>query len=241
MADKSKPSWMMKGKAAQEALKKEEAKDEQRRAEKGKMFRFWLKPGETCQITFLDGKLDDDGVLDNLTLLEHNLFLNNQWGNHFTCTQLEEPCPVCEGGAEARLVGVFTILDHREYQGKKQTYKHTRKLFVAKQGTLKMLQSKATKYGGLAGRTFDVTRTSDNEASVGNDFDFVEKYDSRQSIADKYGLKLEDVQPADYEEEIPYYTADQLREKGFGGKVVGAEKGAQDQSSGGKKSYSNDL
>lgn len=219
---KNVPSFMKVGKAAQTALAQDTEKAAAKAAQADQTFRFWIPPETDTSITFLDGKLDEDGVLDAPIFHEHQLFLNQSWKNWFVCVAEQEPCPICESGDEAKLVAAFTIIDHSEFEGKKGTYKDTIKLFVCKRDTYKLLQKIAEKRGGLAGATFDVSRTSKNDASVGNVFDFTEKRTKKQlceaypSIADRMG-------PLDYEKEFPYLDAASLREMGFGSTPTGGE------------------
>lgn len=224
-----KKSWFTRGDSTQDAIAKEDKRIEDKMAAQGRMFRFWLPAEESAAITFVDGDLTDKGVLDCFMYREHTLFLQGKWNNFYPCTGDDEPCPICETGDDPSLVGVFTIIDHREYKGKKAIYKDQPKLFVAKRGTLKILQQIASKRGGLAGCTFDVTRTSDDKANVGDLFDFTEKTDIA-TLRKKYVQKNKDgkpetvFKPAVYEEEIVYYSADELRKQGFGkGTPIGAE------------------
>jgi hypothetical protein len=230
-----KSSWMMKGNKAKEALEKEEVAAEQRKKESGRMYRFWLPENGSTSITFLDGNLDEDGVLDTLMYYEHNVFMNGNWKNWFACTKEIAPCPICEGGDSPSLVGVFTIIDHSEWTGKNgQLHKDERKLFVAKRQILKQLQMIAAKRGGLAGCTFDVMRTGDKSPGCGNVFDFTEKRTLKE-IASIYKEAAEG--PADYEDQLPYYPPDDLRKMGFGSQVIGSEKGI----AGGKVDYTKEL
>ena len=86
-----------------------------------------------------------------------------------------------------------------------KVYKNQRKLFVAKETTLKTLQKLASKpeRNGLAGCTFDVSRGPENTnpPGVGSTFDFVMKHKSLAAIAEKYELKVEDMQPIKYDSE----------------------------------------
>ncbi len=226
--NKKVPSWMKTGKNAQEAVKKEDAIQEQRAAESNKLMRFWLSPGEDASVTFVDGELDEDGVLDAPAVYEHNLNLNGKWGNLFVCTQDEEPCPICEGGDNPMLLSFLTIIDHREYVGKKATYVDTKKVMAVTRATLKLLQKKAAKLGGLAGCTFDISRTAKDEPRVGNVFDYTEK----RTIAElQKAYPKADWTPADYPAELNYVEADKLREMGFGSsKPIGKEKSVADHS-----------
>jgi len=212
-----KAGWLKSGKEAKAALETEEALAEQRKEEQGKLWPFWLPPDEERQITFLDGKLDEDGMLDVLMYYEHSVKINGKW-QKFVCTaeaDTSQPCPLCESGNRNTLVGVLTVIDHSEYKVKNgpnagKTIKNTRKLFPAKRATLKLLQNIAAKRGGLAGCTIDVYRSGDKAAGVGDQFQFVEKLEKRSEIAAKYDLELDDVKPADYTEEITYRSPEEL-------------------------------
>jgi hypothetical protein len=227
-APAGKVSFFKKGSEAKDAIQKEEAAAELRKQEKGKLWRFWMPSGEQRQITFLDGDLDEDGMLDIQMYYEHGVRVNGDW-QQFVCTaeaDQTQPCPMCEAGSRPSLVGVFTIIDHTEHKIKKganagKVVKNQRKLLVAKQGTLKMLTTLAVKRGGLSGCLFDVSRTSDDDPNVGNLYDFTHKFDTAEEIAEQWELKVEDVVPADYEEEIMYRSPEELIELGVGKAVTG--------------------
>ena len=223
-AKKPAASWMKTGKAAQTMMVEEEEKVKQQMEDANKMRRFYLPSGGETKITFLDGKLDADGVLDIPRYYEHNVFMNGKWTNWFVCVKEEEPCPICEGGNEPKLVGVLTVIDHSSWKSPKTAvvYENQRKLFVVKRNSIKVLQKKAEKQGGLAGCTFDVNRTGDKDPSCGNDFDFVEKRTKSQLI-EAYPTLKDQMFPAAYDEEITHLTADELRKLGFGGPVIGKE------------------
>ncbi len=239
--------WMKKGQAAKEALATEEAQAEMRKQEAGKLWRFWMPEGEERQITFLDGKMDDDGMLDILMYYEHRIRINGNWET-FVCTaesDQTQPCPICEKGDRASLVGVMTIIDHTEHTikngpNKGKTISNTRKLFVAKRQTITQLTTLAKKRGGLVGCTFDVYRTGENSAGVGSQFDFQHKFSTRQEIMDKFGLeKEEDVMPANYEEEIRYLSPQELIDLGVGKAQTGI--GYNGNNQGSKANLSDEL
>jgi hypothetical protein len=219
----SQSNWIKKGAAAKEALAAEEVAAELRKADAGRLYRFRMNEGDERRITFLDGSLDGDGMLDISMYREHMIRLNGSWQN-FVCTaeaDQTQPCPICDSGDRPSLVGAMTVIDHTPYTVKSgvnagKTISNTRKLFLVKPQTLKQLTTLAKKRGGLAGCTFDVSRVGDTSASVGNQFDFVEKITSRQAIAEKYGLKPEDVIPAAYDAEIKYFSPQELIALGVG-------------------------
>ena len=216
--------FLKKGASMKQAFENEEAKAEAAKEAAGKMRRFWLKEEESSTITFLDGQMDESGqMLDIFAFYEHAIQLNGEWSN-FVCTaeaDQSQPCPICEAGDKPSFVGVMTVLDHKPYTVKNGPNAGTvlvdqRKLFVAKRDTIKLLTNLAKKRGGLAGCTFDVTRSGDKKARVGDVFDFQHKYSKLSEIAAKYDLKMEDVQPAEYAEEIIYHSPEDLIKLGVG-------------------------
>ena len=116
----SSPSFLKSGTAAQEALATEEAKAEMAKAEAGKAWRFMLKDGEEKRVTFLDGDLDENGMLSDQRFYQHTLFVNGNWMN-FVCTSdvdQSQPCPICaknDKDSRPSLVGVLSVIDHSEH------------------------------------------------------------------------------------------------------------------------------
>ena len=218
-------SWMKTGKAGHQAIEHADAMAEKAREEAGHLWRFWMPPDDERLVSFLDGSLDSDGLLDVPMFHEHRLKINGDFQN-YVCTADQEPCPICEAGdSKAMLVGVFTVIDHTPYKVKSgpnagKTIQHSRKLFVATRQTIKKLTPKGVKQGGLAGVTFTIRRTGDKEPGVGSDFEFEQKR-SLAEIAKACNLKLEDVQPANYAEEIAYRTAAELVALGVGKAIKG--------------------
>ena len=66
-------SWIKRGAAAKTAYAQEEAKAELRKQEAGKLWDFWMPEDSERQITFLDGKLDEDGMLECGMFHQHNI------------------------------------------------------------------------------------------------------------------------------------------------------------------------
>ena len=230
-------SWLKKGNAATKAYAEEEAKAQARAEEAKLLWRFYCKPGEDGVITFLDGNLDKDGHLDCPVFSEHSVLVAGDRKN-FICTDEDDPtqpCPICAKGDKASFVGVLTVCDHRPHIIQKganagKTIVNTRKLFVAKRTTLLLLAKKAAKQGGsLAYCTFDVSRQTDKDAAVGNQFDFTVKYPNAVAFAQAYGLKIEDAQPAIYENELRYRTPEDLIALGVGNAFVGSPGGPASQ------------
>lgn len=207
-------SYLKKGAKAKKEVSKAEAQAELQKQDN--QYRFWLKEDTEAKITFLDGGLLDDGTIDAVVYHEHNMQMAGRWGNHFVCIKEFEPCPLCEsaeedGKGKAAFVAAFTIIDHRVYKDKDgKKHKDQLRLFVCKLDTYKLLQKIATKREGLAGCTFDVSRTGDKSPNVGNMFDFISKK-SVSLVLKKYKVKI-----LDYEQVIPYKDAEELTNLGFG-------------------------
>jgi hypothetical protein len=224
-------NFLKRGKTAHQAFVAEEAKAEKAKQEAGKLWRFWMPPDDERTITFLDGELGEDGMLDIPMFYEHQIRLNGQYEN-FVCVGEQEPCPLCEkGDSRSSLVGVLTVIDHTPHKIKSgpnagKVIKNTKKLFVCKRQTIKKLSKKATKTNGLAGCTFEVSRTGDKEPSVGSDFELLEQLGAAELMA-KYELKPEDLVAANYADEITYRSAAELVELGAGKALggIGHEKG----------------
>lgn len=219
-------TFLKKGQAAKQALAEEEAKAEMAKEAQGRLFRYRISENDEGQVTFLDGELDEEGMLDCPIVHEHTVKMNGGWSN-FVCTaETAGYCPICEAGdSKPYNAMLLTVIDHSEYtvqSGKNQgkVYKNRRKLFVAKKETMRLLAKKAAKHGGLTGCTFDVTRVGDKSAAVGSAFDFVTK-GSLDEVMTKYDLKPDDVTPADYGKELVYREPDELVELGVGKAMKG--------------------
>lgn len=221
------PAWLKRGAAKKEALEKEEAMAIKRKEERGAVRRFWMREEEETSITFLDGDLDEHGLVDCPVWLEHTVRVAGKWDN-FCCVSEKEPCPICAMPKQYyTLVGGLTIIDHSKFEGRDGTvYQDQLKLFVAKQGSLSQLRKHAKANGGsLAGCTFEVSRTNDKAARVGDVFIFQEKH-TLEYLQKKYGKPGESAQaivPLNYEEEVHYRTAEELKLFGFGSMAVGQE------------------
>ena len=222
---KQKPSsgasWMKTGAAAKKALVEEEARAEKNKAEQGKLWRYWMPEDSDRKITFLDGDLDDEGMLDIPMFHEHFVKVNGSSENYVCTMEQEGFCPLCNtGDSKPALVGIMTVVDHTPYKVKTganagKVYKDRKKLFVAKKQTVRMLSKLAVKRDGLRGCTFDVSRTGDKSAGVGNQFDF----DCKSTVAElmaAYSIEADALEPADYDAEVTYRTSEELADLGLG-------------------------
>lgn len=213
-------TWARTGAAAHAEAAKHEKEQKQKLEQTRKMWRFGLKEGMEGRITFVDGFLDPDGMVDYFQYYEHHLMLNGSWGHFYTCIKEMEPCPICEANDSSALVGALTVIDHSEYTSKKGvTYKDMVRLFIAKPTTLKQLQILGGKRGGLAGCTFDVVRSGDKSPGVGSMFDFIEKQEI-EVLKKKYSRVDPETKksisffvPADYAKECAPLTVEEIHQQ----------------------------
>lgn len=216
----STPTWMMRGKAAHDAYARDAAEQEVRREAQRRLHRFRIDVNEPARITFLDGALDEDGLLAVPSLYEHSVQLAGRWATFVCVGGGPEACPICDSGRPPALVAAFTVIDHRPYtirRGPKagSVVVDQRKLFVAKKSTLAKLQFKASTLQGIDGVTMAVTRLDTGDGlspGVGTEFEFVERT-PLDVLAERYGA--EGV-PANYEQEFPYLPAARLIALGLG-------------------------
>ena len=214
------------GKAAQRHFEKQEQESAKRDAEM-KVNRFYLPNDEEAKVTFLDGKLNEDGIIDRAIWDEHRIPVPGRKMPRFLmCTAEEETCPLCEQGFQRSTVNAFTVIDHRSWRDERRnkTRKHERKLYLAKRDTMKRLQKLAAKRGGLRGWTVKIGRTGDERSpAAGTDFEFLGKLDVEAFLA-KTGLTKDHLRPFKYSEAMVSYTADELRRMGFGsGMAIGED------------------
>lgn len=189
----------------------------------GKPWRFRIGKKELNKefvVTFLDGDLNDEGMIDAPMFYEHTVFHAGRWQNVVCLESAKvENCPLCEAGDKNSMVCVLSVIDQTEFVKKDGTKGNNQKrLFVAKRTSLKILQKLATKRGGLAGCTFEISRSGEKEPSIGNMFEFVEKLDSKE-LKSKFGTDKEGktlAVPFDYEAVIEYKDRDALLAVGFG-------------------------
>ena len=225
--------FLKTGAESAKLAEKAKAEAEARKAEQGTMFNFFLKNGEEARITFVDGELSKEGNLMPPRYYEHSMMEQGTWGHFYVCPEktlqeTKDKCPLCESGDRPALISLFTVIDHRTYQSrdKTKTYVNTKKLLKAKPPTFEILNKLAQKRGGLAGVTFDVSRSMNGKApSVGDLFDFVEKKEIDElkkiylieKVDPKTNVKTKETNftPADYEKEIVFRTGDELRKIGY--------------------------
>lgn len=232
-------SFLKKGSESAALAQKEAVIAQARKDGYGKLWRFYLKTGESAKITFVDGDLDKDGNLTPVRFYEHNLYMNQEWNNFFLCPEQSNPdsgekCPICASGDSPKLVALFTVIDHRVAKSKKdptKEFKDQKRLLAATPSTFEMFQKLAIKREGLAGVTFDVSRNNDKQSpSVGSLFDF-DKKTPVEELKKLYTRSVTNPQTnvtsietiftvADYDAEITVRTGAELAKMGLGKPVA---------------------
>lgn len=184
---------------------------------------FFLKPGEEARVTFLDGELyidgDEKGFFKNPSRYEHQVWGDGGPPQYFACTAEKAPCPICRANNRAYLATYFTVIDHRVIKGQRATYKNRKILYVAKHGTVQRLRRLAAKNkGSLRGISFEISRSGERSATVGDEFMILKRRSSAQLVE-----RVRDVwtdaktsKPIPYDQVLVYHTAKKLKKMGVG-------------------------
>lgn len=226
-------NFLKTGSASTHLATQDKVEAETRKEQNAKTFRFFLKEGESAKITMVDGDLNAEGFLIPARWYEHNLFLNGKYGNIFVCPAKTMPelgglCCICDSGDRPTLQAGFTIIDHRTFSSAdgKKTYKDTRKFLPAPPRVFEILNKIALTVGGLAGVTFDVSRTNEKAPRVGDVWVPLGKTGLTE-LQSKYIEEVTDPKtntktqksyffPLDYEKELIFKTNDELLMLGLG-------------------------
>lgn len=195
-----------------------------------KPWRFYLKTGEERRVIFLDPISGEEPVQFH----EHNVNINGKWNNHFTCTAgiPGHKCFFCEQDKEKEqnsryFATAFTVLDTTEYTTKSgEKGSNTKKLFIAKSRTMRLLQRKLKKAieetGGLRTWSMDCYRSGGKVAAVGDDFVLGDRVDIDN-------MEEVDITPFDYMEVFkPLSYEEQKAVYGGGSTTEGSETGDED-------------
>jgi len=171
-------TWYSKGTEGAEAVKDFE---DDRASKFGGAYRLWIPAGGSTEFTFLD--------TEGFFFKEHNYFANKSWMNWETCLQDigEEDCPFCEAGIRVYYECVFTVIDHAEYESKKnpgRIVKNTKKLLVLRSTARKKILRKRDQHdGNLQYVRMSTHRDDAKECSTGEDFEVVNRYTKAEVMA----------------------------------------------------------
>jgi hypothetical protein len=133
-----------------------------------RVFRFRIKPGENCSITFLDDPKP------TFYFAEHSV----KNGNHFefvTCVGEESHCPLCAEGEVPSFALAGTVINHGEYKTKKGNTIRNRKQLIVLKGKAKRAFEKQIdkRKGDVAYAVFEADRDiSPTSCGTGESFEF---------------------------------------------------------------------
>ena len=197
-------SWFKSGNAGYEHAKKIQ---EEQQSQYGPM-RFWLKPGNSAKVTFLD----TEGFYFN----EHNLKINGKWGNYYTCTKDFSECPICDSGERSGYVCAYTIIDHSEYtsQTTGKVIKNQKKLLVVRPAVMnKLARRRESLEGNLALGLFIFSRDKKEECSTGEDIEFIKRMERKDVLKFKPQTMTDEefLAPFDYMKLCAPKSVDELR------------------------------
>ena len=171
-------SWYQKGTEGAEAVKDFE---DDRASKFGGAYRLWIPAGASTEFTFLD--------TEGFFFKEHNYYHNRSWMNWETCLQDigEEDCPFCEAGIRVYYECVFSVIDHAEYESKKnpgRIIKNTKKLLVLRSTARKKILRKRDQHNGdLQFVRMSTHRDDSKECSTGEDFEVIKTQTKAEVMA----------------------------------------------------------
>lgn len=150
-----------------------ERQDKQRESGGGRVFRFYVKEGESKEIIILDEKPD-------FFMWEHNYKEGGHYGNHAGCCKEWETCPACEEYPDSNsYFGMYlSCIDLTQYTDKQgNEVEFTRKLLVVKPSQHKKFSRLYERHGTLRGMVLEMSRDGKKDAGIGNDIQFQEFID----------------------------------------------------------------
>ncbi len=220
-AGQGPPSWLMSGSKAKEIANEHQEAAEERKLNRDKLWRYYLKPEAAGRIFFLNGDIategEEKGSFDIDFVEEHKVTSHgSKVPSFYVCVSRTETCPLCEAGNFASFVGLFGIIDTTIYTDREgKEHKNRKRIFAAKGQTIKKLAKKAAQNGGsLAGVMLDVSRSDSRSATVGDDFDLVGAW-PLEALGKKIDPEKweEVIEVPDFAEELTYLSAAGMREK----------------------------
>lgn len=212
----SSASWMQKG-AVGEAHAEKLHNELQARMEatKNQLHRLWNAVGNSALVTVVEA--------EPIFIYEHDLMLNGQFRNYFTCRESLDECPLCDSGSKPYYLCLYTIINHTGFTTKKgEVLKHLKQVLAMKNTALqKFKRRRAELDGSVKLVQFKFTRDTRDEASTGTDISVVKRWEGKDLIAYLRGdgVSSEDIKklitPYDFETLLAPKSIEDLR------KIVG--------------------
>lgn len=179
--------------------------------------RFWLDPGETKYVVFLD----DDPV----KLLEHEVTIGNFYYNRFICREMvNQECYFCNEVMTENYEGekvdetpynvwVLSIIDQTGYVDDDGNEHHNLKsILPMKRSSARKIKQKNEEHDGLRGHQFKVNRTTQQDYRIGEEWIEQGEFDLES--------EFDDSEPYDYQDLITVYDYDEQKEKYKGQNIV---------------------
>ena len=218
-------SWHQTGEAG---LKRKQVQDKlnEARREKGAP-RFYLK--HTAGDRGPDGPKDNEArvvFLDSVGfwVFEHNLKIENKWGNFATCTKDFQPCEICSQLSDKPVYTCYyTVIDTRRWAKKDGTISKPRRvLYPAKGAAIEIIEKLKAKHGDLRGLVVDIGRSGERDPNCGRDFDVVLTKEGKVARVDpaKRFPEKDESKPYDYMKILAPPTADELKAFGVSPQVT---------------------
>lgn len=146
----------------------DEIEKELKRQTEVKVPRRWYLPVEKSnQLTF---------ITDNpFSFREHNLKLDGNWRNWFTC--IGKGCPLCKAGNDAYLASAWLVIDHSVWSDQAgNEHKDEPRLLVTKARVASRILKIRAKQDGLTGVRCEVFRAEAMSPNTGDQFDVEKKH-----------------------------------------------------------------
>lgn len=212
-----KGKWYQTGKDGIDRATQLDAAQQAKMDSKGPR-RFWIDTDSAAKCTFLD--------TPSFFMHEHNLKIAGKYFNFFTCIKDIDTCPVCESGNNSSYVMVGTVISHKKFtdkDGKEHT--NQKQLYVARgRARQKLVRQIEKRDGDLTFCVYEMARgTSQTEASVGEDMEFIKRLTRSQIEAlIPEGEDETWLQPFNYEEILRPLPAADLRKIAGGIAPIGS-------------------
>lgn len=176
-----------------ESLQVQAEKRQKEYERRNKPYRFYLqRPGDFAEVTFLDEPKQ--------AVHEHKVFQPGQPMQIFTCPKLNfnQPCPFCVSGLLTSFSFFFTIIDHRQYEGKDQ-----KRLLIANEDLTKILMTISQQNGGLVNKRLVIMRGQQQKSSTGGSSAQLAMRDMRPTQTD-FSIYLRQPYPQDFLKPFDY-------------------------------------